>query len=118
MAKNKYLSIGTVMKRKADPAKPDEKGFYLRLEQPKDRNTGKIFGEQLFPITLANGIVLKDGDILSMYSKKESLQRLVDNKKMDQAKADELAEFLLFDVSVVVKNDDLEPTFDKTEIKF
>lgn len=102
-AKKKYLNLGvmTVAKPK-DANDPDEaKRFYIKLEQQKGKD-GKPYGEELFPIVLANGTILNDGDILSMYSKKEKFKKLVEDGKMDQEKADFLSSFLLFDICAVV----------------
>ena len=100
--KNKYTNIGVMCKaKKKDPNDENEQNrFYLKLEQNKGKD-GKPYGEQVFPITLANGKVLNDGDILSMFSKKEKFKKLVEEGKMDQEKADMLSSFLLFDICVV-----------------
>ena len=106
MAKKKYTNIG-VMKvaKKKNPNDPDEsKRFYIGLEQNKGKD-GKPYGEQIFPITLANGKVLKDGDALMMYSKKDKFNELVKKGSLTQEKADMLSSFLLFDI-VLVEEDD------------
>ena len=98
-AKKVYTSLGTVMKaKKKNDGEADR--FYLKLEQQKDKD-GKPFGETIFPIKLANGRVLTDGQIVSMYSKKEKFQKSVDAGKMEQSKADELSAFLKYDVVLV-----------------
>lgn len=88
--------IGTVMKSK-------EVGFYFKFQQQQDKD-GNHIGPTLFPITLADGTKIKDGDTMSLYSKKESLQRAVDQGKMSQEKADELSEFLRYDAVYTVKD--------------
>lgn len=99
--KKKYTNIGTVKQaRKKDPNDENEAPrFYLELQQTKDKE-GKAIGEQIFPIKLANGVVLEDGQILSLYSIPEKLKRKVQNGDMSQAKADDLS-FLRFDVVLV-----------------
>jgi hypothetical protein len=99
MAKKVYTNLGTMMvAKKKDPTDEKEpKRFYIKLEQQKTKD-GKPYGEQVFPITLANGRVLNDGDILSMYSKKEKFQEAVEANKMDQDKANFLSSFMLFDI--------------------
>ena len=98
-AKKVYTSLGTVMKAKKSN-EGDADRFYLKLEQQKDKD-GKPFGETIFPIKLANGRVLQDGQIVSMFSKKEKFQKSVNEGKMDQKKADELSAFLKYDVVLV-----------------
>lgn len=102
MSKVKFTTIGAMLvNKKKDPNNPDEpKKFHIKLQQQKGKD-GKPYGEQVFPITLANGKVLNDGDALVMFSKKEKFQELVRTGKMDQQKADDLSAFLLFDVCVV-----------------
>lgn len=97
--KRKYTNLGTMMvAKKKDPNDENEKKrFYIKLEQRKDKS-GKPYGKQVFPITLADGSVLNDGDILTMFSKKEQFQKLVEQDKLDQDKADNLSSFLLFDI--------------------
>lgn len=106
-AKKIYTSLGTMMKAKAKNPNDEKEParFYIKLEQKKDKNK-KTYGEQIFPITLANGKQLNDGDILAMFSKKESFQRAVDANQMTQAKADELSSFLKFDIVFVESVDD------------
>lgn len=108
MAKNKYTNIGVVMTAKKD--KPDDPTrFYIKLEQRKDKDK-KPYGDVIFPITLANGKVLNDGDILAMFSKADQFQNLVDKGSMTQAKADELKGFLRYDVCISEKlNEDGTP---------
>jgi len=100
--KKKYLNLGTmtVAKPKNPNDENEPKRFYIKLEQQKGKD-GKPYGDQLFPITLANGVVLNDGDILSMFSKKEKFKKMVEDGKLDQAKADFLSGFLLFDICAV-----------------
>lgn len=98
----KFLNLGTMMQAKKKTSDPDEpKKFYLKLEQQKKKD-GTLIGEQLFPITLANGVKLNDGDIISLQSKREKLQKMVDDDRMTQEKADQLASFLIFDMVAVV----------------
>jgi hypothetical protein len=107
-SKKKYLNLGTMTAAKPKTNDPDEpKRYYIRLEQQKDKKTGKPFGDQIFPITLANGVVLNDGDMLAMFSKKEKFKKQVEDGKMDQEKADFLSSFLLFDI-VAVKEESNE----------
>lgn len=97
--KKKYYNLG-VMKvaKKKDPSNESEpKRFYIQLEQQKSKD-GKIYGDQIFPITLANGVVLNDGDSLSMFAKKPKLQKLVEEGKMEQDTADFLSSFILFEI--------------------
>jgi hypothetical protein len=105
--KKKYTNLGIMMvAKKRDPNNENEpKRFYIKLEQQKTKD-GKPYGEQVFPITLANGMVLKDGDFLSMFSKKEKLQELVEDGKLDQERADYLSSFLLFDIVAVEEVDE------------
>ena len=97
--KKKYTNMGTMMvSKKKDENDPNEpKRYYIRLEQQKGKDK-KPFGEVIFPITLANGVVLNDGDILSMFAKRPKFQKMVDEGKMTQEKADELSAFLAFDI--------------------
>lgn len=116
--KKKFLNLGvmTVAKPK-DANNPDEqKRFYIKLEQQKGKD-GKIYGDQIFPITLANGTVLNDGDILSMFSKKEKFKKMVEDGKLDQDKADFLSSFLLFDICAVVSEDQDQET-DSDDVPF
>lgn len=107
MAKNKYTNLGTVMKSKKDnPNDPDR--FYIKLEQRRDKDK-KIVGEPLFPITLANGKVLNEGDTLSMFSKTEQFKRLVADGKMTEETAEKMS-FLRYDVCLSEKlNEDGTP---------
>jgi hypothetical protein len=116
--KKKYTNIGTVIKAKEKNNDGSDR-FYLKLEQQKGKD-GKPYGEQVFPITLANGVVLKDGDSLSLFSKKAKLQSLVDAGKMEQDKADFLSSFLRFEVCVVetVNEGDGAPPVNPDEIPF
>jgi hypothetical protein len=105
--KKKYLNLGvmTVAKAKNPDDKDEAKRFYIKLEQQMSKD-GKPYGEQIFPITLANGTVLQSGDMLSMFSKKEKFKKMVEEGRMDQEKADFLSGFLLFDICAVVSQDD------------
>lgn len=97
--KMKFKNIGTMMKAKPKTSDPDEpKRFYIKLENQKNKD-GKVYGENIFPLTL------KDGDILSMFPKKPKFQNLVKEGKMSQDKADELSDFLIFDICVVTPDD-------------
>lgn len=95
----KYTNLGTVMKaKKNQESDPDR--FYIRLEQQKDKDK-KPVGEQIFPITLANGKVIHDGQTLAMFSKREKFDKLVKDDKMTREKADQLSSFLRYDVVLV-----------------
>jgi hypothetical protein len=121
MAKKKYTTIGTMCasKKKNPDDESEKKRFYLKMEQSKDKN-GKVYNDKIFPIKLANGKTISDGDMLALFSKKEKFQKLVEEGKMDQAKADMLSSFLLFDIVLVEDvNEGDEPSFDsKEEIPF
>jgi hypothetical protein len=121
MSKKKYTNLGVMCasKKKNPDDENEKKRFYLKLEQNKGKDN-KPYGESIFPIKLANGKVIKDGDMLSLFSKKEKFEKLVEEGKMDQAKADFLASFLLFDIVLVEDvNEGDEPSFDsKEEIPF
>lgn len=97
--KKKYTNLGVMcLAKKKDPTNKDEpKIYYLKLEQQTTKD-GKPYGEQVFPITLANGKQLNSGDILSLYSKKEKFAKMVEDGKMEQDKANFLSSFLLFDI--------------------
>lgn len=101
MAKVKFTNIGTVMvAKKKDPNNEDEAPrYYIKLQQNKQKD-GTPYGDLVFPITLANGKVLKDGDMLSLFSKKEKFNAAVEAGTMSQEKADELSAFIKFDVCV------------------
>lgn len=101
-AKKKYMTLGvlTVAKPRDGEGPESPKRLYIKLEQQVGKD-GKPYGDQLFPITLANGVVLNSGDILSMFSKKDKFKRMVEEGKMDQEKADFLSGFLLFDICAV-----------------
>lgn len=116
MSKKVYTSLGTVMKAKKKNDNESDR-FYLKLEQQKDKD-GKPFGETIFPIKLANGRVIPDGQIVSMYSKKEKFQKSVDAGKMDQAKADELSAFLKYDVVLVEEVNEGGSSDDGCDINF
>lgn len=104
--KKQYLNLGTVTKRKPKTDNPDEpKAFYIKMEQQKKKD-GTPVGPQIYPIRLANGVVINDGDVLSMYSKKEKLKALVEDGKITQDTADKLASFLMYDVVLTVHGDD------------
>lgn len=104
MAK-KYMNLGqVVLKKKTNPDEPDR--FYIRLQQQAKKD-GTVIGEKIFPITLANGEVLNSGDILSMFSIREKMEKLVKENKMDAEKADYLSGFLRYDV-VAVRDDESE----------
>lgn len=106
MEKKKYTNIGTMMAKKADANNPDApKGYYLKLEQ-QTKKDGTAYGDQIFPITLANGKVLNSGDILNLYSKKDKFSKAVEEGKMDQEKADFLSSFLLFDIVLTESADE------------
>lgn len=98
----KYTNIGTVMVAKKKNANdPTEKlRFYLKLEQQRNKDKTP-YGDQIFPITLANGKVLNDGDILAMFSKKEKLDYQLEQKKITQEKYEQLVSFLKYDVCLV-----------------
>lgn len=121
MSKKKYTTLGTMCasKKKNPDDENEKKRFYLKLEQNKGKDQ-KPYGESIYPIKLANGKVVNDGDILALFSKKEKFQKLVDEGKMDQAKADMLSSFLLFDIVLVEDvNEGDGPSFDsKEEIPF
>ncbi len=114
MNKNKFINIGTVkVSKKKNPDDENElPRFYLQLQQQKLKD-GKPYGEQVFPITLANGKVLNDGDILAMFAKRPKLQQAVEDGKMDQDTADFLSSFLKYDVCVVESSENQE--LDKSE---
>lgn len=117
MSKKVYTSLGTVMKAKKKN-EGDADRFYLKLEQKKDKD-GKPVGASIFPIKLANGVVLNDGQIVSMFSKKEKFQKSVNEGKMDQAKADELSAFLKYDVVMVEEvNEGSGSSDDGSDINF
>lgn len=119
MSKVKFTNIGTMnVNKKKDPNNPDEpKKFHIRLQQNKGKD-GKAYGEQVFPITLANGKVLNDGDSLIMFAKKEKFQELVQSGKMTQQKADELSAFLLFDICVVEDVNEGSGKDDSSDVPF
>lgn len=111
----KYTNIGTVMvAKKKNPNDPNEKSrFYLKLEQQRNKDKTP-YGDQVFPITLANGKILNDGDVLAMFSKKEKLDYQLENKKITQEKYDQLVSFLKYDVCLVedLNGSDSEPKDD------
>jgi hypothetical protein len=102
--KRKYLNIGTVKRKKKEQEdEPDR--FYLELNQARDKDGKPLNGsDELFPITLANGMKLEAGDILTMFSKKLSFQRKVSEGAMEQEKADYLSSFMKYDVCVPIKD--------------
>lgn len=114
--KRKFFNIGTMtLAKKKDPNDQDEpKRFYIKLEQQKGKD-GKPYGDQVFPIKLANGVVLNDGDMLAMFSKKEKFKKMVEDGKLDQDKADFLSGFLLFDICASAES---ESKSDDDEIPF
>ena len=106
MEKKKYTNLGTMMAKKADANNPDApKGYYLNLEQSLKQD-GTPYGDQVFPITLANGKVINSGDVLNLYSKKDKFNKAVEEGKMDQEKADFLSSFLLFDIVLTESADE------------
>lgn len=98
----KFINIGTIMRKKD---KPDQ--YYLKLEQSKTKD-GDYYGEKLFPIKLANGTVLEEGDFLSVFSKK---------KKLLAADRPDLAKFLLFDLCVRLEDENEEEDEEETPKK-
>ncbi len=95
--KYKYFNIGTILRGKKENPQ-DADWFYIKLKQDTDSN-GKPYGDQVFPITLANGIVLNVGDSLSLFSIPEKFKAKVEAGEMTQEKADEL-DYLKFEVKV------------------
>lgn len=102
MSDVKFYNLGTMMKQKPkDPNDENEpKKFYIKLEQQKSKD-GKPYGDQIFPITLANGKVIKDGTFVAMKPKKEKLLKSLKEEKITEEKYKELVSFLLFDLVVV-----------------
>ena len=90
----KYTTLGTMMVAK------NGKTRYIKLEQ-QTKKDGTPYGSTVFPITLADGRVLKSGDALFLQSKKDKFQRNVEAGKMTQAKADELSSFMIADLVLV-----------------
>lgn len=66
------IQLGRVLQSKAG-------NFRIELGQPRDKE-GNLIGKNavsIFPITLANGEVLNEGDILTLKSPQASLDSLV-----------------------------------------
>lgn len=70
MAKAKWLNIGSLNKKKSG-------GLYIKVE---------------------NDVVLKKGQYLQLKDAKEGLAWAVENNKITQEKADEIAQFKKYDV--------------------
>lgn len=123
--KVKFTNIGTLQSAKKKTNDPKEKTkFYIKLQQNRSKD-GKPYGEQIFPITLANGKVLNDGDILTLFSKKEKFDYQLEQGQITQQKYDQLTGFLFYDVCVGEKEGEQgspdsadfgpEPKFDTSE---
>jgi hypothetical protein len=115
--KKKYLNIGTVMKsipdEDADENAPDR--FYLKLGQNRNEDGEPFSGDELFPITLANGMVIEDGECLTMFSKKEQFARKVKDGDMDKKQASYLSGFLKYDVCLAVDPEELADEDDQDD---
>lgn len=121
--KKKYTTLGVMTKNKPypDEAADAPPRFSIKLEQQKNKDKTP-YGEVIFPITLANGKVLNDGDYLVMFAKKPKFQAAVEAGSMTQETADQLASFLLFDICVAESVDEGQaapaPKKKKTEVPF
>lgn len=112
----KYVNLGQViLKKKDNPDEPDR--YYLKLQQQAKKD-GTVIGDQVFPITLANGQVLNSGDILSLFSIKEKMNQLVKDGKIDAEKAEFLSSFLRYDVVMVRDADESQSAPASDEIDF
>lgn len=86
----KFTTVGNVLKKKKTvDSEPDR--YYMKFERRKDKS-GNYVGDSPFPLTI------NEGDILSMFSTKDSLQRSVDAGKLSQEMADKIASFVRFDI--------------------
>lgn len=82
MAKYKNFPIGAIkMRKQEDPSEPKE--YYFQFQQRKNNKTGELVGPKVFPITLADGTIINDGDFANLYDTQAELQKLVTQGKMD-----------------------------------
>ena len=77
------IPLGRVLQSKAG-------NFRIELGQPRDKS-GKLIGKNaksVFPITLADGTVLNEGDILNLKSPQAAIDGLVKNGYIDAETAE------------------------------
>lgn len=92
-------TIGKVLKSKAGT-------HYIKLGQDRDA-TGKLFGKnakELFPITLGDGSVLNEGDVLFLKTIDSEIKGLVDKgfitPEQGEARLAKVPEFVKYKVQV------------------
>jgi len=95
-------SLGQVLNSKAGK-------FYIKLGQKRDAE-GNLFGKEavaLFPITLANGTVLNEGDALFLKDPRVTLNELAEKQIIDSNVAIEriakIPDFVKYDIEVNTK---------------
>jgi hypothetical protein len=95
------FKLGTLQQSKFNfPDGSPKFGVHLGGQKDKEGNT---VGENIFPITLANGLVITEGQYLEAASCKALYSYLVRTGKMTQEKMDQLS-FNKFDLYVSVED--------------
>jgi hypothetical protein len=90
MAKYKNFSIGAIkMRKQEDPSGPKE--YYFQFQQRQNRKTGELVGPKVFPITLADGTIINDGDFANLFDTQVELQKLVNQGKLDAKKKSDMS---------------------------
>lgn len=100
--KYNYTQFGTVqVSKKFNPDDENEPLRYcIKLGPNRDKKSGRVYGENVFPITLANGKVLEEGDYLTLFSIPEALKEKLKDGKIDQETYDFLTSYLKFDIKI------------------
>lgn len=87
----KYLSIGRILRNKPNDRVPGVT-FSLKLENPYKE-------DPIFPIKLANGLVLNEGDYLTLFDEEKRRQILVEEGKISSETAKNLS-FIKYSVCI------------------
>lgn len=74
--KRARVQLGRVLQSKAG-------NHRIELGQPRTKDGKVLGGANIFPITLADGTVLKEGDILTLKSPLAEIDNLVQSGKLD-----------------------------------
>ncbi len=108
MAKKKASSKGKWLNNVARLIKKKDGGYFLVFGRRTDKD-GTPVGEDIFPLTI------NEGDIFQAKVKKDDLQRLVDDGRMDQETADDIARRVKFEFSIAPKKDEDQEEADEDE---
>jgi len=97
------MKIGQVLNSKSG-------SFYIRLGQDRNKE-GQLFGKnavEVFPITLADGTVINDGDALFLKDPRVKLNELAERNIIESSVALErisnIPEFVKYDVELSTSN--------------